>query len=409
MKKKIATALGVALVIPCALSLAACIDKGPKMDTWDGTVASLSVEEGGVININSAEELAGFAVAVNQGNKFENTTIRLACDLDMANLTWTPIGLGHRSDLANAKVFSGIFDGNGKKIINLSNVGYVPNAAHQSEESDLPAVVVGEGDNAVEIFTYTYHYGLFGMVVDATIKNLEVTVNYNCNQDYLKGDGVGGIVGFSSGALTIDNCVVNGTINGGYDAIGGLVGRAYKSSVSKPIVIENSENNADVTGLYKVSGILGFMSSTDGLNVKINQCVNNGDITSIGAKIDTGKETRFVSMASGITLYGWTKSVNSLAVITNNVNNGDLTICENLAGDVKANQPAYAAIAGQVNVVFDTDVHKYDFAGNTNTGKVFALGEEVAEDDIMKAYAAKVFAPYADGYDVNGNTNIVAE
>jgi len=244
MKKKILSFLiAICLIIPCAITFVACKDNGSKMETWDGKVASVSAAVNNVIVIDTAEELAGFAKSVNEGTSYAGKTVKLARDMDMKNISWTPIGIGNRSDITKANMFDGIFDGNDKKIINLNNGLYTPADANKKRENDFTDEV------------YTYSYGFFGMTFNATIKNLTLVVDFHCNAETLKGDSVGGLVGFAQGGLTIQDCTVKGRIDGGYDAVGGLVGRAYSSTAQKGVLIEDCENKANVKAMFKAAGI----------------------------------------------------------------------------------------------------------------------------------------------------------
>ena len=367
MKKLLSFILGVCLILPCAFLFTGCKDKPEaKMETWDGTTLEVSAADtNGVILIETAEELAGLAKEVNEGNNFANKTIKLTCDMDMANKAWTPIGIGLRSNLAEANSFSGTFDGNGKKIIGLTNVGYTPADENMVVESDLETTV------------YTYHYGFFGYATGATIKNLELTVNFNCNDTNLKGDSVGGIVGFSSGKLTIENCVVNGTIDGGFDAVGGIVGRAYNSSSENQVTITNSVNNAEVTALYKSAGILGYLGGSGTFHATIDGCVNNGTITANGINLTVGSKKRYVSNASGVVVYGWKTNYANTIIVTDCVNNGDIYLTETLSQETgRTNGHHYAYIATRVGNDFNGLNHSYKFENNTNEGKVYYLGEE---------------------------------
>ena len=63
--------------------------------------------------IDSVKEFIAFANAVNGGKSYAGETVTLGADLDLAGVTWTPIGNSTNS-------FNGIFDGNGKVIKNLT-------------------------------------------------------------------------------------------------------------------------------------------------------------------------------------------------------------------------------------------------------------------------------------------------
>ncbi len=90
---------------------------------WDGTIgevpapsddpATEEVVEQNIIVINTPEELAGFAAAVNAGNNYAGYTVKLGDDIDLNNKEWTSIGL--TKDTA----FAGAFDGNNHTISNL--------------------------------------------------------------------------------------------------------------------------------------------------------------------------------------------------------------------------------------------------------------------------------------------------
>ncbi|MBQ7917233.1 MAG: hypothetical protein IJ310_00265 [Clostridia bacterium] len=356
------------------------------METWDGSVAEVSEADlNGVITIETAEELAGLAEEVNLGNTFEGVTIKLDCDMDMANRTWTPIGMGNRSSLGEANVFKGTFDGNNKKIVGLSNKGYVPAEENKVLEGDFSETV------------YTYHYGLFGITENATIKNLTVTVDFDCEEESLKGDSVGAIVGFANKGLTIDNCVANGEVEG-YDAIGGLVGRTYYSNQSEQVYIKDSTNNVKVTGLFKAAGILGYISSAN-FYATIDGCVNNGTISVKGVVRSGASQISFVA---GVLTYGWTTTNNTLIVI-NNVNNGTLNACETLSQELP-NVNAYASIGTSTYNQYNKDIHSYNFNANENNGTVYYLGEQVS--DALLIVLSQAYPEYESSWEANNTTNI---
>ena len=66
--------------------------------------------------LRDAADLTGLSDLVNAGNSFEGKTILLADDIDLESLDeeWTPIG--NNSDTP----FSGVFDGQGHRVANMS-------------------------------------------------------------------------------------------------------------------------------------------------------------------------------------------------------------------------------------------------------------------------------------------------
>ena len=51
-----------------------------KMESWDGNIAEVSEAVEGVITIETAEELAGLAKNVNDGNTYKGYTIKFSLD-----------------------------------------------------------------------------------------------------------------------------------------------------------------------------------------------------------------------------------------------------------------------------------------------------------------------------------------
>ena len=124
---KILSLLMACFMLPLAAVLVACGDKTPSSNikTWDGSVAQLPKTENGTIYINTAEQLASIAKTVNSGETLLGITIKLTTDIDLKNNEWTPIGYGSGSDATYARVFCGIFDGQGHTIYNLKITEFV--------------------------------------------------------------------------------------------------------------------------------------------------------------------------------------------------------------------------------------------------------------------------------------------
>ena len=132
-----------------------------------------------------------YYVPVNSNVKFE-----LTADIDLNDRQWTPIGIG------NGQKFFGTFDGKGHIVSGLS---YVDEVTPNKVSSGI---------------------GLFGQTGNtALIQNLHVKGTLRTKQT-----NMGGIVGYSTGALQMENCSFSGTVQGsgfGYTAnVGGLLGNA---------------------------------------------------------------------------------------------------------------------------------------------------------------------------------------
>lgn len=82
--------------------------------------------EGNSFKIASAEQLQAFSEAVNNGTTFADVTAYLANDIDMANVTFTPIGYDGKG--TQGKIFEGTFDGRGYEVSNINIVDASYNA-----------------------------------------------------------------------------------------------------------------------------------------------------------------------------------------------------------------------------------------------------------------------------------------
>ena len=221
--------------------------------------------------IYNLEGLKEFAEAVNGGNNFDDWTITLAADIDLAGEAWTPIG-------TSTNPFCGMFDGDNHTISNLVING------------DKTYVSGGNNDNYKGLFGYMKGGNNAG-IKNVTIQNAKVT---GCLY-------VGVILGRSYTGGIIENCHVKGLVQvDSYAYAGGIVGRHEYSADANKVAIKNcsvdgtalvrttSFIKADYTVSY-VGGIVGFMAEgkyiIDNCNVKnvaISGVYGVGGISGIG-------------------------------------------------------------------------------------------------------------------------------
>ena len=162
MKKLLSFVLSICLILPCMFIISGCKKKEasieePKLDVWDGTIVEVSLAQNGVIEIDSAEELAGLAKSVNKGDSYQDITIKLTTNIDLNNREWTPIGFGSSGGGenifmdGNSVPFDGIFDGDNHTIYNLKVSQFVGGGIQNNSASGI---------------------GLFGHILHAEIKNV---------------------------------------------------------------------------------------------------------------------------------------------------------------------------------------------------------------------------------------------
>ena len=188
-----------------------------------------------------------FRDKVNNGDDFNNTLIKLSCDLDLSGDTWEPIGTPNNP-------FNGVFNGNDHKITNLKL---------DKIEDELK----GKDD--------MYYIGLFGCN-EGIIKNIGIesaSVSSEIYNTYI----IGMIAGYNSGI--VENCYNNANItcNIAYH-LGGIVGNIdIDGQVSKCYNKGNLEIKSSSGFDCQVGGIMG--SCWRNGNSIISQCFNLGNIT----------------------------------------------------------------------------------------------------------------------------------
>ena len=198
-----------------------------------------------IIEIGTAGELEELSKNVKNGNTYEGKAILLTDNIDLNGENWTPIGTyseetpdDHYLDVEVNKPFKGIFDGCNNTINNLQ--------INSTEDCQ----------------------GLFGLVIDGTIRDITIAEGSSVTAGSRSGVIVGCLYGFSG---NISNCVNNADGTGG-----GIVG-----IIAGQHTIFNCKNYGIITGS---GGIVGSSNGTDWeqfINVSntIINCGNYGSIT----------------------------------------------------------------------------------------------------------------------------------
>lgn len=217
-----------------------------------------------IFSISTESELNKIAEwTSSSGSNFNDITLVLENDIALScnkDNSFTPIGINSS--------FKGTFDGNGHKISNL----YVKRAGRA---------------------------GLFASIFGASIKNLTVEGTVvGSSSNGADPTGVGGIVGFSSSQILIENCVSNVNVSSSCENTGGICGFVndvdsvirncvnigeIKSDSDKtggisgnPGTVYNCANFGAVSGKSNVAGIAGNTEKD------VSLCYNAGVISASG-------------------------------------------------------------------------------------------------------------------------------
>jgi fibronectin type 3 domain-containing protein len=187
--------------------------------------------------VSSAANLQNLQTLVEGGKTYVGKTIILTKDIDLSGVTdWKPIG-------SYAGNFSGVFDGKGYRISNLSITG-----GEQNE-------------------------GLFGFTSNtAVIKNILL---FDINIHSLAEDATGGIVAHLNGG-SITNCAVTGSITVAKEnaCVGGLAGWQTGGTITNCSAAVTVIGTNDFSG-----GLAGYIES----NGSVKNCFARGDVTDIGS------------------------------------------------------------------------------------------------------------------------------
>ena len=194
---------------------------------------------------------------------------------------WIPIG--DRQSLHSNNPFTGIYDGNGYIISNLTQTegvhintdrgtsygagvfGYSEGAEFYNIIVDNVDLVASEGAGAVVGWTEKDSEDNWTIIDNCHALSGNITSEFI--EDY--GYGMGGLVGYTH-YVEISNSSANIDVNTASGATGGLVGEAYYTK------IENSRATGDVTGNYDVGGLIGF-----GMEEEVNNSAAYGNVYAV--------------------------------------------------------------------------------------------------------------------------------
>lgn len=292
-----------------------------------------AIEQGYTI-IKTAEDLA--AMANNPSGKYI-----LMNDIDLSGIDWTPIG-------SNEDPFTGILNGNGKKIKNLT-------------------ISVDDGAK-------TENVGFFGVTSNATISNMALeNVNIKTPTTYNKGS-VGALVGHAENT-NIDNVSVTGSVSG-HQKVGGLVGSLGTTIPASNSSITNVNVNADVDSAYYAGGLVGYVETFG------NGCDLVIENASVGGNISASEKCAggFIGEA-GSTIVTINKSSSSANVtgVDGADRIGGFIGCANGTKIAICNSP----FTGKVTADGDFKGENYGYYMNDAHVSIFELSAGLPVDDIL--------------------------
>ena len=216
------------------------------INVWDGyTVEAPASDENGYY-VTKASELAWVAQQVNEAGKtFENETVYLAADIDLAGQVWTPIGAGQTA-------FKGTFEV-------LPNTSLL--AKSVTEYYAIYGLNVDYTEGPAGLFGW-----LNGTVMNVTLVNPQVS-GESC---------VAAVAGKIFNTGLVENCTVKGGIVYGNHYVAGIVGYSYGAVNYNTVdgtIITGESINEDLDG-DKVGGIVGLHAGDAKTTVKGNEVLD---------------------------------------------------------------------------------------------------------------------------------------
>ena len=207
------------------------------------------------LTISTAEQLAGLAAIVNGTAKapvttfastepetvhddFAGKTVKLNGDIDLDNLSWTPIGRIGTTSTDFTYAFRGTFDGQSHTIsnLNVSNSGWAGlfGIAYSAEIKNVNVSGATIKSNRMAGTIVGQHYG---SIYNCHVENAEITVVPNAVGDsYDNGDKVGGIVGWigdNGNNRVLSDCSATNVTIKAYRDVGGIAGYVASSTLVK--------------------------------------------------------------------------------------------------------------------------------------------------------------------------------
>ncbi len=217
---------------------------------------ALDTDGEGYYLIGSVQDWKDFAALIETN---ASANARMTADIDLGS-DQTMIGYGYGSDASYRKPFSGVFDGQGHTL----TIHYVT------------ASVVNElTDAGLAVHSYL-GCAPFRYVMGGTIRNLHTAGTISATHE-----GIAGIAGWVNGSTLIENCrsSVDLTYTDNHRGIGGIIYMNYDSGA---LTINDCLYDGTITGGTDHTGAAGFVCYRSNGTININNSLMYGTLVNIG-------------------------------------------------------------------------------------------------------------------------------
>jgi hypothetical protein len=311
------------------------------------------------------QSLADFDEFAGNSN-YWNDYIRLETDVNLAERVYTTAVIAPDTNLSldyfQGIAFTGRFDGNGKKIMNLrintagagndylGLFGKIYGSSAQVKNLGIENAVITGGTNSY------FLGGLCGYNDSGTISSCYAngSLSGGNNTEYL--GGLCGVNYFGN----ISNCYSSGQVTGGYSSLGGLCGENYYGTIS------NCYATCSVSGVLYLGGLCGW-----NWHGTISRCYSSGQVTGVSDSYYLGglcgenwfgtiSDCYATGSVSGINALGGLCGYSYFGMISNCYSSGQVTgksisidlggLCGENGGGTISNCYATGSVTGLIDV-----------------------------------------------------------
>ena len=301
------------------------LQSGQNFSTKKGLDGSIY---GGVVTYTVVNDAAALQAMRNDlaGNYAVGSNIDLS---GIAN--WQPVGDGSRDENNNLRSFTGIFDGLGHTLSNLT---------------------INRGDQD--------YVGLFGRADAGRIRDVGLVGVSVSGKSY-----VGGLAGYR-GNGTISHVYVTGSVSGTGDNVGGLLGMNYST-------IKNAYANASVSGKSSVGGLVG-----DGM-ASISNAYATGSVTGTGDHVGGLVGLSRVSISNAYASASVSGNNNVGGLVGNNASSGRISNAY-ATGSVSGNDKVGGLVghlSGSTNTFITNAYATGSVSGTSSVGGLVGLKDSI--------------------------------
>ncbi|MFA5324092.1 MAG: S-layer homology domain-containing protein [Smithella sp.] len=230
--------------------------------------------------ISTRDDLVALSSSMTSGSTDRSASFRLMADIDLAELAWVPIGSMSAS-------FSGVFDGNGKRITvrNIKNGNLLGLFGFADSHSTIKNLTVNSAVKITADTTEDVYFGLVAGRSEGTVINCKTEGSVTLTTNTPKELFFGGLIGKGSGSFSYlqNNTGLTLSRSGqGFTYFGGIAGANSVNKSSLSYVTNTGEITATVGGKVSAGGIVGEYSS----GAKIYDALNIGEISITVEKTD---------------------------------------------------------------------------------------------------------------------------